>query len=886
VSEATGREKLTTAGVALGTPTYMAPEQASADPHVDHRADIYAVGVLAYELLAGQPPFSGTTPQDILAAHVTQEPQAVTTHRAAVPPALADLVMRCLEKKPADRWQSAGDLLPQLEALTTPSGGITPTGMQPVAAMDYEAMARRAHPVRVAVLFGLGSVTLLAVVYGLVMLLGLPDWVFIAAVALLVIALPVILLTGHHERQRALARTTGAAVTTPADGLRRWLRWRRAFVSGALAFAILAVLAAVYMAMRALGVGPAGTLVTTGVLEERDRLIVADFENRTDDSSLGPSVSDAFRIDLTQSPIIRLMDASGIGPVLSRMNLDPESPLDRETALQVAEREGIKAVVAGEISPVGSGYVLAARVLAAADGSQLLAIRETAHSDTELIPAIDRLSGRLRARVGESLRTIRANQPLERVTTASPEALRKYSQGVRAFDRVEYGRAIDLFEEAVAIDSTFAMAYRKMAAALNNIRAPLSREIEVRTKAYQFRERLPDIERYLATASYYSDVEWEPEEVRRAYLNVLDLDPYHRTALNNLARLHNALRQSQEAEEYALRSLEATPLATSVGNAVAAQVRQGAFDRADSTLRRYREHFPDYVEYGRARVIGAQQDYRGAEERFRQILEKSATRFGWRSAALAHLRPLAQVRGRIADAQRYGREWVVMADEANEPDAYIRRTITVASLDLLFRDERETALSMVDDVLLRYPLETMPPLDRPYLALAGFFARAGQPSRGGDLVAVYEREVDEPLRRRDQDYLFETKGIIALTEDRIDDAITLLRRALAEGHCVGCGNLDLARAYERAGETDSALVEYERLVSFTGISRYFRDAFVLAPTYRRLGELHEEWGEQEKAIEYYSKFVELWRDADPELRDQVEDVRGRIARLVQEPRRP
>jgi tetratricopeptide (TPR) repeat protein len=623
--------------------------------------------------------------------------------------------------------------------------------------------------------------------------------------------------------------------------------------------------------------------VTKGVLEERDRLIVADFESRTDDSTLGSLVSDAFRIDLAQSPIIRLMDASGIGPVMERMNLDPESPLDREAALQVAEREGVKAVVAGEISAVGSGYVLAVRVLAAADGSQLLAIRETASSDTDLIPAIDRLSGKLRERVGESLRTIRANQPLERVTTASPEALRKYTQGVRAFDRVEYGRAIELFEEAVAIDSTFAMAYRKMAATLNNISAPLSREMEARIKAYQFRERLPDVERYLAIASYHSDVEWEPNEVRRAYLNILDLDPYHRTALNNLARLHNALRQWQEAEEYALRSLEATPLATSVVNAIAAQVRQGAFDRADLTLRRYREHFPDLVEFHRARLIGAQQDYREAQERFQQILEKHATRFGWRSAALANLRPLAQVRGRIAEAQRYARERVAMAEEVSEPDDYMRRTITVASLDLLFRDQRDKALSLVDEALRRYPVETMPPLDRPYLALAVFFARAGRTGHGEELVVTYEREIDERLRLRDQDDLYEAKGIIALVEDRIDAAIGLLRRALAEDGCIDCGSLDLARAYDRAGQTDSALVEYERLMSSPNMSRYFRDAFVLAPTYQRLGELYEELGEPEKAIEYYSKFVELWRDADPELQDQVEDVRGRIARLVGEP---
>jgi serine/threonine-protein kinase len=67
VSEAAGRQQITTAGVALGTPAYMAPEQAAASPHVDHRADIYAVGVMAYELLAGRPPFAGESPQAVLA---------------------------------------------------------------------------------------------------------------------------------------------------------------------------------------------------------------------------------------------------------------------------------------------------------------------------------------------------------------------------------------------------------------------------------------------------------------------------------------------------------------------------------------------------------------------------------------------------------------------------------------------------------------------------------------------------------------------------------------------------------------------------------------------------------------------------------------------------
>ena len=134
VSQATELHQLTTVGVALGTPAYMAPEQAEASDHIDHRADIYAVGALAYELLAGQPPFTGRSSQIVLLAHATRTPEAVTEHRSAVPPALAHLVMHCLEKKPADRWQSAEEMLGHLEALATPSGGLTPSATVPVKA--------------------------------------------------------------------------------------------------------------------------------------------------------------------------------------------------------------------------------------------------------------------------------------------------------------------------------------------------------------------------------------------------------------------------------------------------------------------------------------------------------------------------------------------------------------------------------------------------------------------------------------------------------------------------------------------------------------------------------------------------------------------------------
>jgi serine/threonine-protein kinase len=122
LSQAAGSSGLTSVGVAIGTPTYMAPEQAAGDPAVDHRADIYAFGAMAYEMLGGRPPFAGLSPHQTLAAHVTETIEPVTKHRPQLPRPLAELVMWCLEKNPADRPQTAAELVPALEGLTTPSG--------------------------------------------------------------------------------------------------------------------------------------------------------------------------------------------------------------------------------------------------------------------------------------------------------------------------------------------------------------------------------------------------------------------------------------------------------------------------------------------------------------------------------------------------------------------------------------------------------------------------------------------------------------------------------------------------------------------------------------------------------------------------------------------
>ncbi|HEX5577222.1 MAG TPA: serine/threonine-protein kinase, partial [Gemmatimonadaceae bacterium] len=118
---------MTATGMAVGTPAYMAPEQLAGDTAADHRIDIYALGLLAYELLHGKSPFAGTTPQRTLAAVLTQDPPPLKEVRPDVPARLSEIVMRCLSKEPDERPASAKALLAELDTFSTASGEIRTT---------------------------------------------------------------------------------------------------------------------------------------------------------------------------------------------------------------------------------------------------------------------------------------------------------------------------------------------------------------------------------------------------------------------------------------------------------------------------------------------------------------------------------------------------------------------------------------------------------------------------------------------------------------------------------------------------------------------------------------------------------------------------------------
>jgi serine/threonine-protein kinase len=218
---------LTQAGMSIGTPAYMAPEQALGDPDTDHRADIYAFGVLAFELIAGRLPFQGTTPTKLLAAHMNEAPPDLLALRPDCPPALAALVASCLAKDAANRPQQASEMSRVLDTVTTSGSGTTiPAILRGGQIRLGRAIALWAGATAIVGLTAWAATTVV----------GLPDWVFPGSVGVMLAGLPVIAFTAFAQRttHRLYTATPGSrtlpqgTMATLAVKASPHLSWRRA----------------------------------------------------------------------------------------------------------------------------------------------------------------------------------------------------------------------------------------------------------------------------------------------------------------------------------------------------------------------------------------------------------------------------------------------------------------------------------------------------------------------------------------------------------------------------------------------------------------------------------------------------------------------------------
>lgn len=888
-----GAGTLTEVGTSLGTPAYMAPEQAAGDPSADHRSDLYALGIMAYEMLAGRTPFHGLPPHRLLAAQMTEAPRPVVEVRPDTPAALSELIIALLAKDPERRPRTASDVVRVLESAASTSSG--------AAAAVPVLLAPRVALGKALALYAAAVVAVPIVARAAVIAIGLPDWVFPGSVVVMAFGLPVILFTHFVQRaaRRAITRTPTltpggsslqGTVATMAVRVSPHVTWRRTALGGVAALAVLVLLTIGYMSLRALGIGPAGSLMAAGVLGARERLIVADFRSPRADTTLGPVLTEALRADLAQSRNLIVVQPTSLRDVLTRMQRAPDSRVDFALAREIASREGIKAVIDGEVLALGESYVISAKLISAQTGDVLATFRETADDGRGMIDAVGRLSRDVRTKVGESLRSVQGAPALARVTTPSIEALRKYVGGVRAFGvEGDLDKGVELLEEAIALDTGFAMAYRKLAIELNNRGGFEERVVRLLEKAYAHRDRLSDAERYLTMAAYFGSGP-APDEERQiaAYHSLLELQPDNATALNNLSVAYQRQRRFDRALEYAQRAIKVSPepAVHYHQNILASLVSLGRLREADAAVAEFGARLPGQFtsEMWRANVAWQ----RGAIDSSRAIVEAlRRSRGGERAVDRetgAWLLNLAVLGGQLREARRWGRELQRFEAQGSAARTRLLAGVNEALREAWFLGDGARALRTLDSSLAVTPLERVPSLDRPYLDIVRVAALAGKPARARAVLADFERRAQQVPRLDDEIQRQEMLGEIALAEGRYPDALRAFRAA-DQGECLSCALPLIARAYDLMGERDSAIAVLERWRRQPDPYRPLFDGAFMAGAEKRLGELYEEKGDRSRALSHYLRFVELWKDADPELQPKVTEVRQRVARLRDTERR-
>jgi tetratricopeptide (TPR) repeat protein len=613
-----------------------------------------------------------------------------------------------------------------------------------------------------------------------------------------------------------------------------------------------------------------------------ERILVADFSESAADTLLGDAISQALRLGLARSAVLRVVGGPTVAEALRRMRRSPDTPLYPDVAREVAVREGVKGVLQGQVRQAG-GYLITAALEVAATGDRIQAWDVTARDSTDLPAAIERLVEFIRRDAGESLAAIEPGErPWGRTpTTSSLPALRKHVEGLRAFWRGEYLRSADLQEEAIALDPDFGNAHLTLAAALMSAGPISTRALKAWTRAYELRDQLTAAERYAAIANHALYVSGNLPAAIDAYRSHIEATrrsgaggwyTSYGDALMADGDISEAERVLQEARQAFPTPLNQLALASAL-------VRLGREPEAKAVIGEALARVPGHpaLVLAGAHSAAVSGDYAMAHA----IADTVYASPSGRVAALLAQGTFDATRGRLREAIVHFRTLERELRERGLAAEALSVAAAVAMLRLRL-GERAAASAEMDSVLSIRPVSSMDPLSYPYFRLAFFFAAAGQPVRADALIRRYLRAVPSYLRRPDLRELHRAQAAVRLAQGRPRDALAELREAakyprlrvrLFDGaagtwpHYISVDALpELARVYDRLGMRDSAVAVYERYVGARDLYRTYVDAWELGNALVRLAELQEATGAGSRAAHYHDRLVELWRDADPELR--------------------
>ena len=765
-----GQVRITDFGIAIfradadlhmltGTPGYMAPEQRTPGATLSERTDLYALGVVLYELLVGQHPFprhGGAVP-----------PPLPSTLVRNVDPRLEKIIMRSLSADPAERPASA---LAIAEELGTAAPGF-----------------------------------------------------------------------------RTARRTT----SSPGDVRRR--------LSVGAAVAAVVVLA---------GLGVWFVSPRSGTLTERDRIVIADFHNATDEPVFDGALKVALAVALEQSPFLKVFPDERARETLRLMQRSPEERITPAVAREIARREQLKALLAGSIEPLGDNYVLTIQAISAESGEVMALELEEARGKEGVLTALGAASSRLRQKLGESLASIQKfDVPLPRATTASIDALHAYALALPDGREVPRLEAVPHLKRAIELDPFFALAHAQLSGVYTNTgQSALAPQYSRR--AFELRDRVSERERFFISWRYYRDAVQDADkalELARSWTATYSREAF---AFNGLGAALIRVGRFDESIGPLREAIRLDPkFSPAYANLSASLLALGKYDDARAILQQAVDAGLDFNGVHRLSYLLAfvQGDAQTMARELKASLGASETNaaYGWQAHTFAFA-------GRTTEAHQQFRQGIELARQGNFPEVAAQLAVEDAEVHAIAGQCAETRAEAAEGLAGSRDNETLERASRA-LALCGASAEAQEMVR--ELVkrfpeATLTHRVAVPI----------TTAILALNRREPQRALQILEPVKPYDHAPSFGAWSRylrGQAYLELGDGPAAAAQFQSILDHRGeapVSMFY------ALAHGGLARAAALAGNVEATRSYYERLFDLWRDADATAQP-LKDARLQYARL-------
>jgi serine/threonine protein kinase/predicted Zn-dependent protease len=613
-----GLDFKTQAGMVLGTVNYMSPEQARGQM-VDGRSDLFSLGVVLYELIAGRRPFAGTTWNHTLLAIMDAEPPPIERFAKGASTALQQVVSRALAKNPEQRYQTARELLIDLETL---QGELAANARIKRIGAERVQQATPVHEQTTTVGDRVAVVT----------------------------------------DEGARDKVTGAVSLLA--------RLKRREITAAIAIIMLGAAAAYFYFGR-------GFRPSRPALTDKDTILLADFVNTTGDAVFDGTLKQGLAVQLEQSPYLNIFPEERARETLRLMERSHDEKITREVGRVICQRRGVKALLVGTIVSLGRNYVITLEAVNSQSGEAIARQQTEAEGKEQVLKALGRAATAMREHLGESLASIRKfDAPIEQATTASLEAFKDYTIGVELRRKGQYAQSVPALKRAIERDSEFALAYEQLGTSYRDLRN-LALGNEHLGRAYQLRNRVSERERLTISATFFRHITGELDkriETTSLLTQTYPQDPFGHHLHGNSLMIAGEYEQAAEAYRAALR-LDAD-YSLSRANLALALIGQNRFDEAqevieqglarglDSSGFRNRLYLLAFLK-GDVEAMQRQVEWftgRPDEYQIREMQARSFAFAGRRREAsefFAQAATLAEARGLLAEKAR------ILANEAN-----------------------------------------------------------------------------------------------------------------------------------------------------------------------------------------------------------------------------